>query len=341
LVSNFEESKARWYAAQVQPYREFRAEAQLKAQGFATFLPAVRKTISHARTFRTARAPFFPGYVFVQLMVGRDRWRSVNGTYGVSHLVMGGELPQPVPHGGRRALQALQDGDGLMSFDPNLKVGDQARILSGPFAGGLAIEPATARRGGCRCCSRSSAVKCRSPLGAMSGAGGGRLTQAAGHSAAAKADFAGRCAFHPNCGSVEKSAPALRSFSINDDCHPPDRPASGRDSAPAQRAGERKQITVFPCPIALPDPGGAGDCGGSSGTDFHPTDPSWDIGGSMTNTAIVRRSPYISVRHPATDDELPGIRSLSFILSSFMVPYGALVAFFLLTGFTIRRARYW
>ena len=135
LASNAGESEARWYAVQVQPHRELRAEAQLNAQGFVTFLPVVQKTIRHARAFRSARAPFFPGYLFVRLAIGRDRWRSVNGTYGVSRLVMAGELPQPVPPGIVEALQTLRDHDGLMSFGPNLKIGEQARILSGPFAG--------------------------------------------------------------------------------------------------------------------------------------------------------------------------------------------------------------
>ena len=128
-------SEARWYAAQVQPHREFRAEAQLNAQGFVTFLPVVQKTIRHARAFRTALAPFFPGYLFVELAIGRDRWRSVNGTYGVARLVMAGELPQPVPRGVVETLQTLRDHDGMMSFGPNLKLGERARILSGPFAG--------------------------------------------------------------------------------------------------------------------------------------------------------------------------------------------------------------
>jgi transcriptional antiterminator RfaH len=122
----------------VQPHREFAAEGQLNAQAFTTFLPVVRKTVRHARAFRSVRAPFFPGYLFVKLALGRDRWRSVNGTYGVSRLVMAGELPQPVPHGVVEALQTLRDRDGLMSFGPNLRIGERAQILSGPFAGRMA-----------------------------------------------------------------------------------------------------------------------------------------------------------------------------------------------------------
>ena len=87
----------RWYAVQTLQYAEKRAQAQLEQQKFRTFLPKRRKTIRHARKLSTVTAAFFPGYLFVLLDLNRDRWRSVNGTFGISTLVMAGELPCPVP----------------------------------------------------------------------------------------------------------------------------------------------------------------------------------------------------------------------------------------------------
>jgi transcriptional antiterminator RfaH len=116
------------------PHREFEAANQLQAQRIEVFLPACRKTVRHARRFRTVRAAFFPRYLFVRLNPDRDPWRCINGTYGVSRIVMGGSRPAPVPVGVVEDLLNLLDGDGLISMRPALRVGQTVRILSGPFA---------------------------------------------------------------------------------------------------------------------------------------------------------------------------------------------------------------
>jgi len=92
----------RWYGVQTRPHREFRAQTQLAAQGFRSFLPLHRKTVRHARKLRTLSAPLFPGHLFLFLFLflvldlSRDRWRSVNGTFGVASLVMEKEAHQEI-----------------------------------------------------------------------------------------------------------------------------------------------------------------------------------------------------------------------------------------------------
>ena len=125
----------RWYVAQAQPHREKRADFHLRQQGFSTFLPLHQKTVRHARQFRTVQAPFFPRYLFVRLDIGRDRWRSVNGTFGVSSLIMEGELPKPVPRGAVESMMAMADEAGLISVTPQLSLGDTVRVIRGPFSG--------------------------------------------------------------------------------------------------------------------------------------------------------------------------------------------------------------
>src|SRR5256885_14696986 len=90
---------SRWYAVQCQPRRERTAAAHLLNQEFPVFLPLREKTRRHARKLESVRVPFFPGYLFVRLDLSRDRWRSVNGTLGVVHLVMQGQHPVPAPPG--------------------------------------------------------------------------------------------------------------------------------------------------------------------------------------------------------------------------------------------------
>jgi len=124
----------RFFAVQTLAGRETGAAAQLKAQGFRPFLPLLMKSVRHARKFRQVRAALFPNYLFVALDVQRDRWRSVNGTFGVARLLMAGDFPAPVPFGIVESLMALSDASGLISFEKSLKPGQKVKILSGPFA---------------------------------------------------------------------------------------------------------------------------------------------------------------------------------------------------------------
>ncbi|HEY1796193.1 MAG TPA: transcriptional activator RfaH [Stellaceae bacterium] len=129
---------ARWYAVHTLPCRELRAQEQLANQGFCVFLPKRHKTIRHARKLRQVEAPFFPRYLFVSLDLGRDRWRSVNGTYGVSSLVMQATRPHPVPPGIVEALIASADPRGILHFAERLKIGGTVRLMAGAFADQLA-----------------------------------------------------------------------------------------------------------------------------------------------------------------------------------------------------------
>jgi transcription elongation factor/antiterminator RfaH len=129
----------RWYAVYTLPFAEVRAEAQLRNQAFLTFLPRRPRTIRHARKLTTIIAPFFPRYLFVALDLNRDRWRSVNGTFGVSSLIMAGELPCPAPHGVVESMLAVADADSVLQLHSNLKVGASVRLSAGPFAEQLGI----------------------------------------------------------------------------------------------------------------------------------------------------------------------------------------------------------
>jgi transcriptional antiterminator RfaH len=125
----------RWYVAQSLANREFGAALQLEAQRFRVFLPYVVKTVRHARRTRAAKKAAFPGYLFVVLDPKRDRWRSINGTIGVSRLITGGDgALLPVPHGVVEALLDYLDESGACRFDRALVVGQTVRIIAGPLA---------------------------------------------------------------------------------------------------------------------------------------------------------------------------------------------------------------
>jgi transcription elongation factor/antiterminator RfaH len=129
----------RWFLAQTQPNREKAAALHLSAQGFRNFVPRFRKTVRHARQLREVTAPLFPGYVFIIIDPQRDRWRSINGTFGVARLVSAHDRPSPVPLGVVEAFVAAVDQAGLVRLGGELKSGQRVRIVAGPFAGGLGV----------------------------------------------------------------------------------------------------------------------------------------------------------------------------------------------------------
>lgn len=124
----------RWYAANTIPASELKACAHLERQGFVPFCPHVEKTIRSGRRVKMELRPLFPGYLFVALDLRRDAWRSVNGTFGIRHLVQLGDVPSPLPHGVVEALQEMSQSLGRVDFSNRLAVGDKVRFLAGPFA---------------------------------------------------------------------------------------------------------------------------------------------------------------------------------------------------------------
>ena len=124
---------ARWYAVQCQPHRERGAAVHLANQNFEAFLPYREKTRRHARKIETVRVPFFPGYLFVRLDLTRDRWRSVNGTFGVVRIVMQGERPAPAPRGVVEGLKDACGEDDMLCWQAALTLGQSVRVLTGPF----------------------------------------------------------------------------------------------------------------------------------------------------------------------------------------------------------------
>lgn len=123
-----------WFVAHTQARGEDRAVSNLERQGFATFVPRYRRRRRHARRVDTVRAPLFPGYVFVHLDPETARWRSINGTFGVKHLVCRGSRPAPMADAIVEQIKAREDEDGLVLLDPSpFAPGQRLRIADGAF----------------------------------------------------------------------------------------------------------------------------------------------------------------------------------------------------------------
>jgi transcriptional antiterminator RfaH len=124
-----------WYVVQTQPNSESRAQLNLARQGFEAYLPRYLKQRRHARKVEHVVRPLFPNYLFVLLDTERERWRSVNGTFGVSRLVSHGDVPLPVPEGVVEAIRMREDDRGLVAtLSPVFRPGQKVEILEGPMA---------------------------------------------------------------------------------------------------------------------------------------------------------------------------------------------------------------
>jgi transcriptional antiterminator RfaH len=127
---------SQWFVANTKPNQETLALEHLRRQGFSAWLPRYRKTRRHARRFDTIQAPLFPGYLFVELDPVSRPWRSVNGTFGVRHLICRDGAPAPLPADFVRDLRAQADDGGLITQAlPALAKGMVARVVAGPFVG--------------------------------------------------------------------------------------------------------------------------------------------------------------------------------------------------------------
>jgi transcriptional antiterminator RfaH len=134
-------SEGLWYVVQTQINAEAKAARNLLRQGFEIYLPRYLKRRSHARKVEKVAAPLFPRYMFVNIDIATQRWRSVQSTYGVSHLVLSGSDPAPVAEAIIDQLKAREDASGFVKLDqcPKFAIGEKVRVMAGVFAENLGL----------------------------------------------------------------------------------------------------------------------------------------------------------------------------------------------------------
>jgi transcriptional antiterminator RfaH len=126
---------ARWYVVQTQANGEAKAALNLLRQGYEVYLPRHLKRRRHARRVDFVARPLFPRYLFVSVDMATQRWRSIQSTVGVSHLVTNGTEPAVLPESIVAALKAREDANGYVKIDATAKFapGDKVRVLAGLF----------------------------------------------------------------------------------------------------------------------------------------------------------------------------------------------------------------
>ena len=129
-----------WYVYKAQAGREALAEQHLVNQAFKVFSPKLKVTRRTGGRLTDAIRPLFSGYGFVAFDGSARRWRSINGTRGVSYLICSSDRPLPVPADFMDGLIRLSGEGGVIAMNnaqlcERLKPGDTVELVSGPFAG--------------------------------------------------------------------------------------------------------------------------------------------------------------------------------------------------------------
>jgi transcriptional antiterminator RfaH len=127
-----------WAAVQLQASRERLALHCLSVvNGFEVYSPRIKAPRARREV---GTRPLFPGYCFILIV---SQWWAARWSPGVIRIVLDGAVPAKVPDQvideiRRREVRGaveLPQAPGM----PSMKIGDQVRILRGPFDGQLGL----------------------------------------------------------------------------------------------------------------------------------------------------------------------------------------------------------
>lgn len=123
-----------WFLLQTKPNAHIMARDHLRRQGFEVFLPLITKTTKKNSKFLDAKAPLFPGYLFMRTTIDPVPWKSVNGTRGISKAVTLDGVYRPISTHIIDGLKRRCDDNGVIQNLNHIDPGDRVKIERGPFA---------------------------------------------------------------------------------------------------------------------------------------------------------------------------------------------------------------
>jgi len=126
-----------WACARLEPHREALALHCLAINGYTAYLPRLREQrVRNGRKIEV-RTPLFGPYCFVAIKL---QWHAARWSVGVLNLIMNGVQPAKVPDAVIDAIRSRERNGAIeLPRHPGFKVGDQVRILGGPFRNHLAL----------------------------------------------------------------------------------------------------------------------------------------------------------------------------------------------------------
>lgn len=131
---------ADWYAVQTKAGQEVVAEHHLRNQSYHTHLPLVRAARRRRGQWAARTEPLFPGYLFIELEIGRQDTVPIRSTRGVIGLVRFGERLCRVPSGLVEGLISSQPEIGIpIDIEAVFAPGMRVEIVAGALKGLQAI----------------------------------------------------------------------------------------------------------------------------------------------------------------------------------------------------------
>lgn len=134
--------KREWYAIHTYSGHEDKVKSNLEKRITTTsmdekifniLIPAKDKVKVKDGEKTTDREKFFPGYVLIEMIMDDDSWYVVRNTPGVIGFASSGTKPVPVSE--TEVNSILQEmGVEQPQVDIDLEVGDEVRVIDGPFA---------------------------------------------------------------------------------------------------------------------------------------------------------------------------------------------------------------
>lgn len=124
-----------WFCLRAQPKREHLAALGLRRQlDVPCYAPRLRFRKMTRRGAVWFVEAMFPGYLFARFIYS-DQHRRVGHSPGIQGIVQFGDDLATVDAGLITSLQETSDEDEIVTIDPEIHVGQEVRIATGPFQG--------------------------------------------------------------------------------------------------------------------------------------------------------------------------------------------------------------
>jgi transcriptional antiterminator RfaH len=124
-----------WFCLRTQPKHEHVAATALRRQLRVTcFSPRLRFRRATRRGAVWFVEAMFPGYLFAEFVYSQQ-CRQVEYSSGIQGVVRFGDHIATLEQGTIASLQQTADEDEIVTFDPEIQVGQSVRIAEGPLQG--------------------------------------------------------------------------------------------------------------------------------------------------------------------------------------------------------------
>jgi len=122
-----------WYVIQTKPRQEFRAEENLKNQGYEIFLPTSTVEKLLKSQIKIQKEPLFSRYLFIRLDQISSNWAPVRSTRGVSNFLRFGAQSTPSVVNEELIDLLKTKSEQQNGSKPLFNEHDLIRIKEGPF----------------------------------------------------------------------------------------------------------------------------------------------------------------------------------------------------------------